>query len=189
MKFQDTATISRRGLLMGALGAGVISLAGGLASPAIAKAAGDVRHINLVNPHTGDRINSVYWVEGIYIPEVLEEVDHLMRDWRMDQKRRIDVDVIDIIAAAHRLLETNEPFALFSGYRSPQTNAMLRRKSRGVARNSYHIRGMAADLHLESRSVRQISAAAQRINGGGVGQYSRSDFVHMDCGPVRLWGR
>lgn len=189
MKSKDTAMLSRRALLTGVLGFGVISVAGGLAAPAIAKAAGDVRIINLVNPRTGDRINSVYWVDGAYIPEVLSEVDHLMRDWRLDQKRRIDVDVIDIIAAAHRLLETSEPFTVYSGYRTPQTNALLRRRSRGVARNSYHIRGMAADLHLESRSVRQVAAAAKRISGGGVGQYSRSEFVHMDCGPVRLWGR
>jgi uncharacterized protein YcbK (DUF882 family) len=159
-----------------------------LASPPILRDAGDIRMIRLRNPHTGDSLSSVYWVEGQYIPEVMAQIDHLMRDWRLDAVHQISPDVIDIMSAAHRLLDTSEPYAVFSGYRSRQTNAMLRQRSRGVARNSYHTKGMAADLHLESRSVRQISGAAAKLSSGGVGRYSRSNFVHMDCGPVRVWG-
>jgi uncharacterized protein YcbK (DUF882 family) len=77
---------------------------------------------------------------------------------------------------------------LLSGYRSPETNAMLRRRSSGVARNSLHMQGEAADLRVNSRSVNQIYQAARACNAGGVGRYSRSNFVHMDCGPVRTWG-
>jgi len=77
---------------------------------------------------------------------------------------------------------------LLSGYRSPATNAMLRSKSRGVAKNSLHMVGQAADLRLKSRSVGQMAKAAAACASGGVGKYSRSDFVHMDCGPVRNWG-
>jgi uncharacterized protein YcbK (DUF882 family) len=77
---------------------------------------------------------------------------------------------------------------LLSGYRSPATNAMLRSRSRGVARNSLHMKGQAADLRLKSRSVSQMARAAAACNAGGVGKYSRSNFVHMDCGPVRVWG-
>jgi uncharacterized protein YcbK (DUF882 family) len=66
---------------------------------------------------------------------------------------------------------------------------MLAMRGRGVARDSYHVKGMAADLHLASRSVRQISTAAAHLNAGGIGTYSRSDFVHLDCGPPRDWGR
>ena len=75
---------------------------------------------------------------------------------------------------------------LLSGYRSPATNAMLRSKSSGVARNSLHLKGQAADLRLKSRSVGQVAKAAEACASGGVGRYSRSNFVHMDCGPVRL---
>ncbi|TVQ54932.1 MAG: DUF882 domain-containing protein [Rhodobacteraceae bacterium] len=144
--------------------------------------------IKLVNPHTGDRLSTVYWVEGEYIPEVFAQIDHVMRDWRNDAVHRISPNVIDIMSAAHRLLDTSEPYTVFSGYRSRQTNAMLRRNSRAVAENSYHTRGMAADLHLSSRSVRQMARAATQLSSGGVGSYSRSNFVHMDCGPVRTWG-
>jgi uncharacterized protein YcbK (DUF882 family) len=94
----------------------------------------------------------------------------------------------DVMAAAHRLMDVNEPYMLLSGYRSPETNAMLRSKSSGVARNSLHMKGQAADLRLKSRSVGQMARAAKTCSGGGVGTYSRSNFVHMDCGPVRTWG-
>ena len=148
-----------------------------------------MRSIRLENPRTGDRLNSVYWVDGQYIPEVLAEIDHLMRDWRNDQKKRIDPSLLDIAAATHTLLNTPEPFIVFSGFRSPNTNRMLASRSRGVARNSYHMKGMAADLHLKTRSVRQIAGAAMKLGVGGVGRYSRSNFVHLDSGPPRDWGR
>lgn len=160
-----------------------------MAAPSIIRGAGDVRVISLTNPRTGESLHSVYWIEGSYIPEVLGQIDHIMRDWRLDLKRRIAPELVDIIAATHRLLDTREPFTVFSGYRSPATNRMLRAKSRAVARDSYHMQGMAADLHLESRSVRQIAAAGWSLQSGGVGRYSRSDFVHLDSGPLRDWGR
>jgi len=86
-------------------------------------------------------------------------------------------------------MDVNEPYMLLSGYRSPETNAMLRRRSRGVAKNSLHMKAQAADLRLASRSVNQMARAAASCNAGGVGRYSSSNFVHMDCGPVRSWGR
>ena len=111
-----------------------------------------------------------------------------MRDWRTDDVINMDLRTIDIMAASHNLLDVNEPYMLLSGYRSPKTNAMLRSKSSGVAKNSRHLRGEAADLRLSSRSVNQMAKAAMACHGGGVGRYSGSNFVHMDCGPVRSWG-
>ena len=92
------------------------------------------------------------------------------------------------MAAAHRLMDVSESYMLLSGYRSPKTNAMLRSQSGGVAKNSLHLVGQAADLRLKSRSVNQMARAAAACAAGGVGRYSRSDFVHMDCGPIRTWG-
>ena len=187
---KPTATFSRRSVLAGLGAAFALAPASlALAAPPILTGAGDVRMIRLANPRTGDKVNSVYWIEGQYVPEVLAQIDHLMRDWRIDKVKPIDPALIDIMSAAHKRLETTEPFTVYSGYRSLQTNAALRAKSRGVASNSYHIKGMAADLHMESRSVRQMAGAALSLNAGGVGRYSRSNFVHMDCGPVRDWGR
>ena len=137
---------------------------------------------------TGESIDTIYWIEGKYIPDVLKELNYFMRDWRTGTTKKMDPRTIDIMAASHRLLDVSEPYMLLSGYRTPQTNAMLRSHSRGVARNSLHMKGQAADLRLKSRSVGQIARAAATCDSGGVGRYSRSNFVHMDCGDVRTWG-
>lgn len=181
-------TISRRGLL-GAFAATMITAAPSATNAfGLLRGAGDIRRIRMYSGRTGESLDTVYWIEGDYIKEALKEINHFMRDWRTDQVTTIDPRTIDIAAASHRLMDVSEPYMMLSGYRSPQTNAMLRSKSRGVAKNSLHMQGMAADLRLKSRSVGQIYGAAAACHAGGVGKYSRSNFVHMDCGPVRTWG-
>ena len=183
-----TTGFTRRGLLA-AFAATAVTAAPTFANAAgFLRGAGDIRRIRMYSGRTGERIDMVYWIEGDYIKDALKEVNHFMRDWRTDGVTRIDTRTVDIMAAAHNLLDVNEPYMLLSGYRSPETNAMLRSRSRGVARNSLHVRGQAADLRLSSRSVGQIAQAAMACRGGGVGKYSRSNFVHMDCGDIRSWG-
>ena len=111
-----------------------------------------------------------------------------MRDWRNDATARMDTDLIDIISATQRLLDADQSFELISGYRSPETNAMLRKRSSGVAKRSYHLKGQAADLRMKGRSVNQVSHAARTAAAGGVGRYSGSNFTHVDSGPLRSWG-
>lgn len=137
---------------------------------------------------TGEKLDMIYWIDGDYIKDAVKEINYFMRDWRVDQVKSIDLRTLDIMAASHNLLDVSEPYMMLSGYRSPQTNAMLRSRSRGVAKNSLHMKGQAADLRLASRSVNQMAKAAQACHAGGVGRYSRSNFVHMDCGVVRSWG-
>lgn len=180
--------MTRRGLL-GAFAATVVTAAPSYPNAAgFLRGAGDIRRLRMTSPRTGERIDTIYWIEGDYIKDALREITLFMRDWRTDQTKTIDTRTIDIMAASHNLLEADEPYMLLSGYRSPKTNAMLRRRSSGVAKNSRHMNGEAADLRLTSRSVAQMYRAALACKGGGVGRYSRSDFVHMDCGPVRSWG-
>lgn len=152
------------------------------------KGAGNIRKVNLRNQRTGESLNTIYWIEGKYVEPALEEINYFMRDWRQNAVRNMDRRNVDLIAATHNLLNTDEPFLVLSGYRTARTNNMLRGRSRGVAKSSYHIKGMAADLRLGSRSVSQISKAGLACNAGGVGKYYRSNFVHLDCGPVRTWG-
>lgn len=155
---------------------------------AFLKGAGDVRRVRMYSGRTGETLDTIYWIDGEYIKEVLKEINYFMRDWRTDERTVIDPRNVDIMAAAHRLMDVSEPYMMLSGYRSPKTNAMLRSQSGGVARNSLHMKGQAADLRLKSRSVGQMARAAEACASGGVGRYSRSNFVHMDCGPVRSWG-
>jgi len=159
------------------------------AAPAILTGAGSFRSLKLVNNRTAESMNTVYWVEGSYIPDALDAFNFILRDWRAEETIQIDPRSIDIMAAVHNLLETSEPLEVVSGYRSAATNAMLRRRNRGVARNSYHTKGMAIDITLKSRSISQVAAAAESLRAGGVGRYTRSKFTHVDCGPLRDWGR
>ena len=180
--------ISRRRLL------GIFAATTVVAAPTYANAfgflrgAGDIRRLRIYSGRTGESLDAIYWIEGEYIPQVLKEINYFMRDWRNDKAVKMDPHNFDIMAAAHRLTDADEAYMLLSGYRSPETNAMLRENSRGVARNSLHMRGQAADLRLASRSMRELAKAAEACGAGGVGRYSRSNFVHMDCGSVRHWG-
>jgi len=179
----------RRKLLGVFAGITMVSAAPAFANTtAYLKGAGNIRRIAMRSGRTGESVDTIYWIEGHYIEPALEEINYFMRDWRENKIVNIDRRQIDILAAAHHQLDTNEPFLMLSGYRTPRTNAMLRRKSRKVAKKSYHIKGMATDVRLKSRTMHQISRAALAFRAGGVGRYSRSNFVHMDCGPVRTWG-
>ncbi|MFY9320417.1 YcbK family protein [Lentibacter algarum] len=189
MKQTSSSTSFSRRALLGAFAATAL-----VAAPTYSKAAGllrgsgDIRRIKMYSARTGEKIDMIYWVEGDYIKDAVQEVNHFMRDWRTGDVKNMDLRTIDIMAASLNLLDVSEPYMLLSGYRSPKTNAMLRSRSTGVAKNSLHLKGQAADLRLSSRSVSQIGRAAASCAAGGVGRYSGSNFVHMDCGPVRTWG-
>jgi len=184
-----TSGSTTRRALLGAFAATTLT-----AAPVYAKAAGflrgagDIRRIAMTSPRTGESINTIYWIDGDYIRDAVREISYFMRDWRTDGVHDIDTHLIDTLSATHNLLDVTEPYVLFSGYRSPATNAMLRRRSKGVAKKSRHLLGQAGDVHLGSRSVNQMYRAAMACKAGGVGKYTRSKFVHMDCGPVRTWG-
>lgn len=189
MSANDYQPVSRRRFLAGAIAGTAVAAAPVYAkAPGVLRGAGDIRRLRMYCGRTGEAIDTVYWIEGYYIKPVLEEVDHFMRDWRKEKTKKIDYRTLDILAATHHLLNTTEPFKLLSGYRTESTNSMLRRQSRGVARNSLHIKGQAADISLRTRSVTQIADAGKACKSGGVGKYSRSSFVHLDCGDVRAWG-
>lgn len=187
MTTQQSSAITRRTLIRSFAAASLC------ATPVYANAAGflrgsgDIRRLRMYSGRTGESIDTIYWVEGEYIKEALKEVTYFMRDWRNSKLKSIDARTVDIMAAAHGLMDVNEPYLLLSGYRSPETNNMLRARSRGVAKHSLHMLGEAADLRLKTRSVSQMAAAAKNCSAGGVGSYGGSNFVHMDCGPVRTW--
>ena len=187
MTSTNSANFSRRGLLRAFAATAVIAAPTYANAFGFLKGAGNVRRLHMYSGRSGETLDTIYWIDGKYVPEALTEVNYFMRDWLVDEVRTMAPQTMDIIAATHALLDVNEPYMLLSGYRTAQTNAMLRLESHGVAKNSLHIQGEAADLRLNSRSVPQVYAAAMSCNAGGVGRYMRSDFVHMDCGPVRTW--
>lgn len=151
-------------------------------------AAGDARTLRLFNLHTGEHAKITYWAEGKYEPEAMAEIDHILRDHRAHEAYRMAPDLLDLMYAMQLKLDTSEELNIISGYRSPQTNAALRANSKGVAKRSYHMKGMAVDIRVPNRNVGKVYDAAMDLRVGGVGYYPRSDFVHIDVGPVRRWG-
>ena len=179
--------ISRRKLLALTAGVGAAGIVG--LTPDDAEAARGRRSLKLVETHTGEKLSVVYRVGNTYSRDGLRKINSIMRDWRNDQSRPMDPQVIDYLYSVRRWLGTNKPTKIVSGYRSPATNAMLARKSGGVARNSYHVKGMAIDIKIGGYSVESIARAAKAMKLGGVGKYNRSGFVHIDSAEYRSWGR
>lgn len=183
----SVTSISRRKLIRAFAATALVAAPVNANAFGFLRGAGNIRRIRMYSGRTGESLDTVYWVEGNYIPEALKEINYFMRDWRENAVRTMAPQTIDIMAAVHNLLRINEPYLLLSGYRTARTNALLRRHSRAVAKHSLHIQGEAGDVRLKSRSVVQMARAAKSCSAGGVGTYYRSDFVHMDCGAVRTW--
>jgi len=181
--------MTRRQVLgLGAASAATIAAMSCFADAATAASLPDVRSLSFTNLHTGEKVKVTYHAEGHYIPDAISELDKIMRDPWDHSVKDMDKRLYDLLFTLHRKLDVPEPFMLISGYRSPKTNAILAARSAGVAKRSYHMRGWAADVRLKSRSVAQIANAAMSMRRGGVGKYTRSNFVHVDVGPFRRWG-
>jgi uncharacterized protein YcbK (DUF882 family) len=179
---QSSSVLTRRRVL------GAAAVATGVAFvtpvPAISFAP---RAVSLYNTHTGEWVRTVYWADGHYIRDAVRDINWVLRDHYTDEVRPMNAGVLDLLGMMRERLDTHEPFLVVSGYRSPATNHRLYLRHNGVASNSYHIHGMAIDLRCEGRSLPQLRGAAVSLRGGGVGYYPHSDFVHVDCGPVRYW--
>lgn len=177
--------LTRRTLLQGCLTAVACSLMPSFASALVSQP--EARSLAFYNTHTGETLNTVYWEKGIYIPENLNCINHILRDHRTGDIREMDPRLLDLIHAVHTRLESGRPFEIISGYRSPKSNMQLYEHSSGVAFKSMHMEGKAIDLRLADRSLKTVRAAAMLMQQGGVGYYPASNFVHIDTGAVRYW--
>ncbi|WP_162180397.1 DUF882 domain-containing protein [Methylocapsa aurea] len=154
-----------------------------------AVANGDTRTLSLHHSHTGESIEATFRVNGSYDPAVLEKLNWFLRDWRNDDRARMDPRLFDVIWEVYRTAGASEPIVIVSAYRSPATNAMLRRRSSAVAEHSQHILGKAMDTTMPGMSMERIREIGMRLQRGGVGYYGSSNFVHLDVGNVRHWPR
>ncbi len=147
------------------------------------------RTLALRHLHTDERIEVTYRIGDRYQRPALHKLNWFLRDFRSQEVTVIDPKLFDILYDINSRLGNPEGrVEILSGYRSAGTNAMLRRASSGVARNSLHMSGQALDIRLEHASTRQICECAVSLSRGGVGHYPSSDFVHVDTGEVRRWG-
>lgn len=157
-------------------------------TPDIAFRSGD-RAISLYAPNTGEAIRSVFWTPRTgYVSQSIKELSWALRDHHNDEFKLFDERAFDIVYAMQLLMGTTRETHVISGYRSPETNSLLREESRGVAKNSFHIQARAVDLRMPGVSLAMMHRAALSLRAGGVGYYPRSNFIHVDTGPVRSWG-
>ena len=154
-------------------------------------AEGETRTISLHHIHTNEDLTITYKRNGRYDEAALDKINWLLRDWRRNKVIRMDPQLIDLVWEVQRETGSKQPIWVVCGYRSPETNAMLRRRSNGVARFSQHMLGHAMDFYIPGVSLEDLRVIGLRLQRGGVGFYpsSGSPFVHMDTGGVRMWPR
>lgn len=176
--------ISRRQfLLLSAAGC-----AAAFANPALARVLppGE-RSLQFYNLHTGETLTTTYWAQGEYLSTELHSVNRLLRDYRNDEIATIDPRLLDQLCLLQHKVEHPGAFHVISGYRSPRTNAQLRRHDGGVAKGSLHMQGRAIDIRLPGVELRHLRQAALSLQAGGVGYYAQSNFIHLDTGRRRFW--
>lgn len=169
----------------------VLIAASGVLPALNADALASERRLQIYSVNTKESIDVVYKRDGAYIPEALDKIDWIMRDWRRDEQIEMSRELIDLLWEVYAQLGSEEPIHLISGYRSQKTNNMLRRTKGGQARKSQHTRGNAVDVHFPDVPVKRLRNAGLIRQYGGVGYYPTSaiPFVHLDVGRVRHWPR
>ncbi|WP_047678909.1 MULTISPECIES: YcbK family protein [Xenorhabdus] len=145
------------------------------------------RSLHIDNLHTGETIKTEFFDGQQYNKSELARLNYLFRDYRQNEIKTIDPKLFDQIYLLQMMMGINKSVQLISGYRSLKTNNMLRHKSSGVAKHSYHTRGQAMDFHIDGVELTHICKAALKMRAGGVGFYPKSNFIHIDTGPVRTW--
>jgi uncharacterized protein YcbK (DUF882 family) len=175
------------------LGMGAAAAAAALV-PSRAQAASLVRApervLSFFHTHTGERLKVAYCCRGEYQPAGLQEVNHILRDFRVNETRAIEPKLLDLLYELGGTLGSDQPFHVISGYRSPETNMMLRERggaTTGVASHSLHMVGQAIDIRVPGVKIDDLRDAARALKIGGVGFYPDLNFVHVDVGRVRYW--
>jgi uncharacterized protein YcbK (DUF882 family) len=182
----------RRLLGMGGAMAGIAAV-GGWVRPAGAReplrsATGiPGKRISLKNLHTGEELEAEFFRGGAYLGDSFAAIQVLLRDFRNDEQHPIDPTLMDYLFEVAQHLGVDPVFSVISGYRSPQSNALLRERSSGVARHSLHLEGRAIDVRIAGVDCAQLAGRALDLTRGGVGYYRASDFVHLDTGAFRTW--
>ena len=145
------------------------------------------RQLAFFNTHTGERLETCYCRAGRYDPGSLKDINRILRDHRTGEVGAIATDLLDLLHRLRLRVQTAQPFHVISGFRSAETNAVLHRRSRGVASQSLHLFGKAIDIRVPGIRTGELKTLAIELAAGGVGHYPQSDFVHVDIGRVRSW--
>jgi uncharacterized protein YcbK (DUF882 family) len=166
-------------------------IVGSAALLAAAPASAETRSLKIYQVHTGEKAIITYKKNGRYLPDGLKKLNYMLRDWRRNEPTKMDPHVLDLLWKVYQRSGSRDYVHVISGYRAPATNAMLRSRSRGVAKHSQHMLGKAIDFYLPDVPLKKLRYIGLKIEAGGVGYYPRSGspFVHMDVATPRYWPR
>ncbi len=187
MKDALTLRISRRTFLK--MGTSTV-LTTAFTQPVIAAvlpARHEPRVLSFFNIHTGETLRACYRANGKLIHHEVNRINHIMRDYRTGEIKPVDPDLLDLLHHIVIQVKPHSPINIISGYRSPRTNAALRKITTGVARKSLHMQGRAIDIRIPGYQTTTLRQLAIDLKSGGVGYYSESDFIHLDTGPIKVW--
>jgi uncharacterized protein YcbK (DUF882 family) len=174
-------------VLASTLGLPAVTRAADVAAAAAASATPNERTLRLYNTHTGESLRSIFWAEGQFIPDALQDINKVLRDHRNNAIEPIDPQLLVLLDRVSAQFGSQNVLHVISGYRSPETNAKLHANSNGVAKHSMHMEGKAIDIRIPGQDLAKLHKVAMAQRGGGVGYYPDSQFVHMDTGRVRYW--
>jgi uncharacterized protein YcbK (DUF882 family) len=182
----QAANLGRRSFLgLGLAGASALTF---LPRAVMAKTtSNDSRTLGFFNTHTNEILKATYWQNGAYDRAAIDDINYILRDHRSGEVYAMDKNLLDLLVALHRRVDSKKPFEVISGYRSPKSNATLASASSGVAKRSMHMDGKAIDIRLRDVKLADLRMDALAMKAGGVGFYPKSDFVHVDTGRVRHW--
>jgi uncharacterized protein YcbK (DUF882 family) len=167
----------------------VVGLTAAVETAPGAYADGDTRSLTLLHTHRNETATITYRRHGRFDAEGLDQLNAFLRDWRNDKTTKMDPRLFDVVWEAYRETGSRAPIQIVSAYRSPETNAMLHRRSRAVSEQSQHMLGKAMDIRMPDVEIGKLRATAMRLQHGGVGYYASEAFVHVDTGSIRAWPR
>jgi uncharacterized protein YcbK (DUF882 family) len=175
----------RRKILKGIIGAVAVGALpkNSFASPQIKES----RSLRLYNRHTNERESAEFFQNGVYQGDALAGLDHILRDHRQNISAPMDPKLFELLHQLQSKVDNHSEIHIISGFRSPKTNALLAGNSKGVAKKSYHMKGMALDIAIPGVDLKHLKDAARSLQLGGVGYYPNSGFIHIDTGRVRSW--
>jgi uncharacterized protein YcbK (DUF882 family) len=148
---------------------------------------GSDRRLVLINTHTAEQLDTIYYRDQHYVPAELGRLDWLLRDHRTSAVLPIAEGLFDLLHELAAAAAREPRYEVISGYRSPATNAKLAATTAGVSSKSLHMEGRAIDVRLTGFPTDGLRDLALARRAGGVGYYASSDFVHLDLGAVRSW--
>ena len=180
--------VTRRDFLKFAAGTALTAMAPtAFARTALLEPKDGERILRLQNIHTGEKVSATYWAEGQYIADEIAAIDRVLRDHRSNEVMDMDNKLYDLLYTLQQKVDNSRNYQVISGYRSPSTNAKLRKGSNGVAKRSLHMQGRAIDIRLPGVELKHLRQAALNLRAGGVGYYPKSNFIHVDTGRPRFW--